>query len=184
MRIFWNPPQVVFFPDVTPALLSFASLPSLSSLHLFSLIIRSSFPWLWSFSLVVHSPLSLHHGRSNWRSAFQWKPLINTNLHLKCNLILTAYVLSVNWIPHLKDKEGGVGDGARFKARFNRSALASKSQLPLIYIHHCGGHRDWTKSFTETCEKGRSSGPLYMKPDVSLNRCTWMRTRVMCKSLT
>ncbi len=72
------------------------------------LIFFPSFLLLWSLSL-QHTPLlslSTDQGCNNRRSAFQWKPLINTNLHLKCNLILTTYALSVNWISHLKDKRG------------------------------------------------------------------------------
>lgn len=79
----------------------------LQSLYwLFLIIFFLLFPSTLIFFSPANAPttLSPHQGCKNWRSAFQWKPLINTNLHLNCNLILTTYALSVNWISHLKDK--------------------------------------------------------------------------------
>lgn len=101
----------------------------LLSLYWLSLII---FFLLFPSTLIFFSPanapttLSPHQGCKNWRSAFQWKPLINTNLHLNCNLILTTYALSVNWISHLKDKAVlELALRQYFKARCSGSALVS-----------------------------------------------------------
>lgn len=107
--------SLAFLTDVTPLhgfylpLLVFFAIPLFSPFSAPALLDHFflSFPLTLIFLSAAYSPLSLHQGRNNWRSAFQWKPLINTNLHLKCNLILTTYALSLNWISHLKD-EGGL----------------------------------------------------------------------------
>lgn len=97
-----------YTPTSTTALLFLlASHSFLQSLYwLFLIIFFLLFPSTLIFFSPANAPttLSPHQGCKNWRSAFQWKPLINTNLHLNCNLILTTYALSVNWISHLKDK--------------------------------------------------------------------------------
>lgn len=94
-------------------------------------VLYAFLPFLSDFGL---SPayFSPHQCCSKRRSVFQWKPLINNNLHLKCNLILTTCALFVNWILCLKDK-AGVGARGGWCCKCSGSALACEAKL-LIYI--------------------------------------------------
>lgn len=76
----------------------------------------------------ANSSFSPHQDCNNRRSVFQWKPLINNNLHLKCNLILTTCALYVNWIFLFEGQ--GREDG--WCCRCSGSALAWEAKL--IYI--------------------------------------------------
>lgn len=89
-------------------------------------------PFCLTLVFLQHSPSFLHECFNNRRSVFQWKPLINNNLHLKCNLILTTCALFVNWILFLKDKAGrGLAladvEGQLWPARLNSSFTSEKS---------------------------------------------------------
>lgn len=125
--------HLLLFPFVDKSLfsLSFFCLPATLHLSFWSLFF-SPFPWLWSLSLLHTPPFPLHQSCSIRRSVFQWKPLINNNLHLKSNLILTTCTLFVNWISLLKDGSQGGGVWSWSCSNLCRCTVAAKPWPPRL----------------------------------------------------